>query len=184
MEGTGQSCGLFRRNHNSVQVNSSRRALWVAATEPVFYTFYLLNPCPTCWRCQKRQGAICPCIFFFLCEDKVGGFHVISYTNSKSAEWKLPVTSKVNISMFDVYKHPAWRCLCFVSDTHFCILPQHPWQWIFLKLEHDTLRGVLYFLMLLWQMSHHPNNIDITLFFPWCLLIFLDLSLTPWLSLT
>lgn len=65
MEGTGQSCGLFRRNHNSVQVNSSRRALWVAATEPVFYTFYLLNPCPTCWRCQKRQGTICPCIFFF-----------------------------------------------------------------------------------------------------------------------
>lgn len=64
MEGTGQGCGLFRKNHNSVQVSSSRGALWVAATEPLFHSSYLLNPCPTRWHCQKDKV---PSVHVFCC---------------------------------------------------------------------------------------------------------------------
>lgn len=145
-------------HHNSVQVSSSRGAPRVAAAEPV--PFSSLKPCPTCWHCQEDKV---PSVhgLVFLCEHELGGFPVISCSNSKSVEWKLSVTSKLSISMFNVCKHPCvWWYLCFVSGTHFCILPQHPWHWIFLKLEHDTLRGVLSFLMSLCYMTYHPNNVD------------------------
>lgn len=55
MEQTGQGCGLSRKNHNSIRVTSSRGAQWVAATEPLFHSSSLLNPCPTSRRCQKEK---------------------------------------------------------------------------------------------------------------------------------
>lgn len=103
------------------------------------------------------------CLYFFWCEHKLGGFHVISHSNSKSVGWKFPVNTKLNIAGFDFWKYPVCQYPCFaceVSHIHFCPPPQHPWQWLFLKLEQDRLVCVLYFLLVLWQIRYHPNDVN------------------------
>lgn len=157
MEGTGRGCSLFRRNDNSVQVSSSRGALWVAATGPVSHSFYLLNPCSTCRGCQKDKVPSVHIFFSFNVNINLVGF--MSFHTVTPTLWNKNFQSLPNWTFQCLMcEHPVWW-------YHFCVLPQHPWQCIFLKLEHDTLRGGLCFLMMLWQMSYHPNDVD---FFSWC----------------